>query len=215
MTTTTPLPEINTQTQLANAIFATPKGGTTDVVDIENQGKSAFATVNNVVAARNAEYAEVQTDVMQRYTTAESDRLAEEAATHAVDRARKGESLETIAKEYGLSVKTAAPFTVDGAAEGIGAATELSAAFKSNVGGIVGPVAAQGGQYVCRVSEKIPADMSQFASNKKATVESLEQQKLQVQQPLFRDSVVADLKRRGKIKINEATISRIVGSYES
>jgi peptidyl-prolyl cis-trans isomerase D len=215
MTTSTPLPEVNAQPQLANAIFATPKGGTTDVVDTDNQGKSAFATVNNVIPARNAEYAEVQNDVMQRYATAEADRLAQEAATHAADRARKGKNLEAIAKEYGLTVKTASPFTVDGAAEGIGAATELSAAFKANVGSIVGPVASQGGQFVCRVSDRLPADMSQYASNKKATVESLEQQRLQIQQPLFRDSVVADLKRRGKVKLNEATISRIVGSYES
>jgi hypothetical protein len=35
-----------------------------------------------------------------------------------------------------------------------------------------------------------------------------------VQQPLFRDSVVNDLKRRGKIKMNEAAISRIIGNYQ-
>jgi hypothetical protein len=68
---------------------------------------------------------------------------------------------------------------------------------------------------VCRVSEKIPADMKQYASNKAATVQSLEQQKLQMQQPLFRDSVVNDLKRRGKVKINEAAIRKIAGSFES
>jgi hypothetical protein len=46
-------------------------------------------------------------------------------------------------------------------------------------------------------------------------VQSLEQQRLQIQQPLFRDSVLTDLKRRGKVKMNEATISRIIGSYQS
>ena len=40
----------------------------------------------------------------------EADRLSQEAAKEAADSARKGESLEAIAKRYGTTVKTAAPF---------------------------------------------------------------------------------------------------------
>ncbi len=141
-------------------------------------------------------------------------RLSQEAAKKAAESARKGESLEAIAKEYGVPVKTAAPFTIDGAAEGIGAANLLSAAFQDNVGAIVGPVAGATGQFVCRVSEKIPADMTQFAKNKDAVVQSLIQQRQSVEEPLFRDSVVSELRRRGKIKVNEATLNRIIGSYQ-
>jgi peptidyl-prolyl cis-trans isomerase D len=209
-----PLPEVNNQPELTNAVFSTPKGGITDVVNMDQQGKAAFAVVTGISPARDANYAEVQNEVLQKYVAAESDRLALEAAKTAADRAKKGESLQSIAKQYGLTVKTAAPFTIDGAAEGIGAATMLSSAFKENVGGIVGPVAAQSGQFVCRVSQKIPADMSQFAKNKDSVIQSLTQQRLAVQQPLFRDSVVNDLKRRGKIKMNEAAISRIIGNYQ-
>jgi len=205
---------VNSFPELSNAIFAALKGATTDIVNADAQGKAAFATILKIVPPRNAEYAEVQNEVMQRFLTAEADRLAADAARQAVDRARKGETLEAIGKAYGLTVKTAAPFTVDGAAEGIGAATQLSAAFEAKPGGIVGPIAAQASQFVCRVSEKIPADMNQYASNKTAVVQSLEQQKLQMQQPLFRDSVVNDLKRRGKVKINDAAIRRIAGSFE-
>jgi peptidyl-prolyl cis-trans isomerase D len=214
MTTNTPLPELSSAPELMNAIFAAVKGATTDVVNVDAQGKAAFATVLNIVPARNAEYAEVQNEVLQRFQSAEADRLAEDAAKQAASRARKGESLEAIGKGYGLNVKTAAPFTMDGAAEGIGAATQLAAAFEAKAGGIVGPIAAQSSQFVCRVSEKIPADMNQYASNKAAMVQSLEQQRLQIQQPLFRDSVVSDLKRRGKVKINEAAISKMAASFE-
>jgi parvulin-like peptidyl-prolyl isomerase len=151
---------------------------------------------------------------MKKYVEAESQRLAEAAAKSAAEEARKGESLEAIAKRYGLSVKSAAPFTVDGAAEGIGSASVLSAAFKAKVGDIVGPVAGTSGQFVCRVSEKIPADMNQFAPNKAAVVQSLQQQRQTIQQPLFRESVVSDLRKRGKIKINQATLNRIVNSFQ-
>jgi peptidyl-prolyl cis-trans isomerase D len=214
-TNTTALPEVNTQAEVITAIFGAPKGGTTDVVNMDTQGKAAFAEIMNVTAGRNSEFAEAQADVLQKYTTAEAARLAEQAAKIALERARKGESLEALAKEYGLKVQNAAPFTVDGAAEGIGPATQLAAAFDSNVGGVIGPVSAQGGSFVCKVSQKMPADMSQFAAGKSAIVQSLEQQRVQVQDPLFRDSIVTELKRRGKIKINNDMISKIITSYES
>ena len=57
--------------------------------------------------------------------------------------------------------------------------------------------------------------MSQFAQNKDGVVQTLTQQRQQLQQPLFRNSVVSELKRRGKIKINQAALDRIVGSYQS
>lgn len=209
-----PLPEVNTQQQVSSAIFSTPRGSVTEVVNMDQQGKAAFAEVTGVSPARNAEFSEVQAEVLQRYTNAEAERLAQEAANSAAARARKGESLEAIAKSYGLGIKTAAPFTVDGAAEGIGAATLLSAAFKSDVGGIVGPVVAQSSQFVCRVSQKIPADMNQFAQNKESVVQSLTQERQSAQGPLFRDSVVTELRRRGKIKMNEAALSRLISSYQ-
>jgi peptidyl-prolyl cis-trans isomerase D len=209
------MPEVNTQPQLANAVFAAPKGGVTEVIDLGTQGKDAFAVITNVAPARQAEYAEVQDQVLANYTSAESTRLAQDAAKNAAAAARKGASLDALAKQYRGQLKTAAPFTMDGAAEGIGPASLVAAAFKGNVGDVIGPVSADTGQFVCRVSEKTPADMTQFAQNKDALVQSLSQQRQQLQQPLFRNSVVSELKRRGKIKINQGALERIVGSYQS
>ncbi len=209
------MPEINTQAEVVNAVFSTPKGGVTDVIDIPNQNKQAFGVITNITPARNADYAEVQNDVLQRYTTAESLRLAQQAANNAADRARKGESLQAIGKDAGISVKTAAPFTIDGAAEGIGSASLLAAAFKDNVGDVVGPVTAESADFVCRVSQKIPADMGQFAASKTAIIQNLTQQRQSMQGPLFRDSVVNELKRRRKIQINQAALQRVLGAYQS
>lgn len=76
-------------------------------------------------------------------------------------------------------------------------------------------MAAQAGEFVCKVSEKIPADMSQFAKNKDSVMQSLSSQRQTVEEPLFRDTIVNDLKKRGKIKINEANLERMVTSYQS
>jgi peptidyl-prolyl cis-trans isomerase D len=208
------LPEINSP-NLMNTIFSTPKGSLTDVVNVENEGKEAFCLVRNVVPSRNANFDEVRAEVEQKYVQAQALTLAQTAANDAATRARKGESLEAIAKSAGLQVKTAAPFTIDGAAEGIGSASLLANAFKAKVGDVVGPVAAQAGEFVCKVSEKIPADMTQFAKNRDGIVQALQQQNAQVQGALFRDSVMQELRRRGKIKYNQDTITRLQSNYQS
>jgi peptidyl-prolyl cis-trans isomerase D len=214
ITNSSTLPEVNRPPELLSAIFAATKSGVTEVANLDPQGKEAFAVVTGITPAHDADYAAVQSDVVKKYTDTEAQRLAEEAAKTAAARLKKGETLEAIAKSYGLSVKSAAPFTVDGAAEGIGSASLLASAFKSKVGDIIGPVSTSSGQFVTRVSEIIPGDMKQFAAGKAAIVQSLQQQRQSIQQPLFRDSIVSDLKRRGKIKINEATLSRIISSYQ-
>jgi peptidyl-prolyl cis-trans isomerase D len=208
------LPELTNPGELVTAISTSAKGAVTDVYNFDSQAKGAFAVISNIAPARNAEFSEVQADVMQRYASGEAERLAQDAARQAAEGAHKGESLEAIAKRYGSEVKTAAPFSIDGAAEGIGSGTQLAAAFKANQGDIVGPVSAGSGQFICKVSEKIPADMNQYAAGKAAIVQGLEQDRLRLQQPLFRDSVLNDLKRRGKVKMNDAAINHIVERYQ-
>jgi parvulin-like peptidyl-prolyl isomerase len=209
-----PLPELPQPGQLSTAISTAAKGAVTDISNYDNESKSAFAVISNIAPARNAEFNEVQAQVTQNYTSSEAGRMAQEASKQAAESARKGESLEEIAKRYGTSVKTAAPFSIDGAAEGIGSGSQLAAAFKANVGDIIGPVATGVGQFICKVSEKIPADMNQYAAGKAAIVQGLEQDRLRVQQPLFRDSVLTDLERRGKVQRNQTAINRIVERYQ-
>jgi peptidyl-prolyl cis-trans isomerase D len=210
-----PLPELNAEPTLTSAITGAQKGGVTEVSNIQAQGKAAFVVVTNIIAPRDSQYAEVEADVQQKYTATESSRLAQDAAKSALERARKGESLQAIAKGYGLTVKTAAPFTIDGAAEGIGSATLLESAFKAKAGDAIGPIAAQGGEFICKVTTKTEADMSQYAANRDSIVQGLQSQKQSIQEPLFRDSVVSELKRRGKIKLNQDAINRMVGSFQS
>jgi len=201
-----PVPELPNDAELANAIRIAAKGTITEVFPDDKDGKSGFALILNVVQSHNADFNDVQAEVTQRYTASEAERLAQNAAKEAADAARKGESLESIAKRFGTTVKTAAPFAIDGAAEGIGSGAQLAAAFKTNVGDVVGPVLTGSGQFICKIAEKVGADMNQFAANKSAIMQGLEQTKLQVQEPLFRDSIVNDLKRRGKISIVPQTV---------
>ncbi len=209
------LPVINAQPELMTSLFSLQKGGTSNVIPVENGNRDAFGVVTNIYAAHNSSYEEAQQEVADRYSSTEANRLAQEAAKSAAEKARKGDSLESIAKSDNLAVKTAAPFTADGAAEGIGAASYLSDAFKAPVGGVVGPVSVGSSQFVCKVADKIQADMGEFAKNRDALTQSLITQKKSLQQSLFRQNIVADLKRRGKIKMNDAALSRMISAFQS
>ena len=215
--TTAVLPEVNSQPEVLTAVFATPKGQVTQVQPMDNLGKAAFAEVTEIFPARNSEFNEAQKEVTSQYTNQESARLMREAAKQAVSEAKQGQTLENVAKHLGGEVKTAPPFTSMGAAEGIGPAKSLADAFKpeTKVGDTFGPVLEASSAFVLKVTEKTPADMSQFAQNRQNMVQAIKTQKAQIQGSLFGDSVVADLKKRGVVKMNDEAMARLMAAYKS
>lgn len=212
ITNTSTLPDANSP-ELLNAIFSTFKGGVTNVVNEDNQGKDAFAIVTNILPAHNANFNEVEAQATQRYIESQSQSMAQSDAAKAAADVRKGESLQAVAKTYGATVKTAPAFTVDGVVGDLGSALAFSAAFKDKLGAVLGPVAVQSGQVVAAVTQKLPADMSLYSKSKDAIVQSLTQQRLSVQGALFRDSIVSDLRHHGKIKTNQDNITRLTASF--
>jgi len=211
------LPDVNSQPELSNAVFASAKGEVTPVIPLDNVGKAAFASVTTIFPPRQANFDEVQKDVIDRYTTEQATELMQAAAKQAAEKAKKGQSLEAVAKEFGGEVKSAQPFTIMGAAEGIGPAKTLEAAFaaKTKVGDAFGPVTQANSAFVCKVTQKTPADMSKFAESREDMIQTVKQRKAQVQQGLFADSVVAELEKQGVIKLNTPAINRLVASYKS
>jgi peptidyl-prolyl cis-trans isomerase D len=212
-----PLPDLNSAPAVSSAIFAAPKGDVTQVIPLDNVGKEAYAVLTGITPSRQATFDEVQKEVTDRYTSEEATRLMHDAAKEAAERVKKGEDLKTVAKAEGGQVKTASPFTIMGAAEGIGSASTVEAAFgpKAKVGDVVGPVDSGGNVYICKVTQKIPADMSQFAANRESMIATLKQKKGQIQGPLFGDTLVSDLKKNGIIKTNPQAIQRLAASYRS
>jgi peptidyl-prolyl cis-trans isomerase D len=212
-----PLPDLNAAPDVSGAIFAAPKGDVTQVIPMDAAGKAAYAVVTNITPSRQATFSDVQKEATDRYVAEESARLAHDAAKAAAERAKKGEDFKLVAKSEGGVVKTASPFTIMGAAEGLGSASTVEAAFgpKAKVGDIIGPVDSAGNVYVCKVTEKDPADMAKFAESRDAMVQTLKQKKGEIQGALFSDSVVADLKKRGVIKLNQQAIQSLAASYRS
>ena len=185
------------------------------MVNLENGAKSVFAVVNAIAPAHPSSFEDARKEVLDRYTTAESLRLNHEAAAKAEEEAKKGVPLETIAKQNGLEVKTAAPFTVTGAAEGIGSGSLFKAAFTANVGDVIPVVSVASNSFVCKVTEKQPANMADYEKNKAAYIQQLSQQLQGFYQKLFRESLVTSMQRNGKIKLNQELLSRVVSDMQS
>ena len=53
------------------------------------------------------------------------------------------------------------------------------------MGDVIGPVDSSGNVYVCKVTEKDPADMTKFAQNRDAMIQTLKQKKGEIQGALF------------------------------
>jgi peptidyl-prolyl cis-trans isomerase D len=208
---------LNSAPDVSNAIFSAPKGDVTQVFPVENSGKAAYAVITNVSPSRVGTFDEVQKEAVDRYTNELANTMMEEAATQAAERAKKGEDFKLVAKSEGSEVKTAPAFTIMGAAEGIGPASTLSEAFapRTKIGDVLGPITNGGSIYVAKITDKQPADMSKFVQNRDAMVQTLKQKKSEVQGALFGDSVVAELKRRGIVKVNEQAIQRYSASFRS
>jgi len=122
--------------------------------------------------------------------------------------------LRKVAQQMGLEVKTTQDFSRDGAADGIGPASLLQAAFQQPVGSVFGPVALDTQRFVCRIESKIPADMSKLdEASRSALQNEIKAQKGRERMDLFMDSVRNALMHEGKLKINQRAMDRVVESY--
>ncbi|HEX4810758.1 MAG TPA: peptidyl-prolyl cis-trans isomerase [Bryobacteraceae bacterium] len=209
------LPEVGNAPDALSAVLTTPKGQVSKIVNLDNISKSMFVVVDSITPAHPSTFEDAQKEILDRYTSAESLRLNQEAAKKAEEEAKAGQPLAAIAKQDGLEVKTAPPFTITGAAEGIGSGVNLKAAFKANVGDVIPVVNITANSFVCKVTQKLPADMADFEKNKEAYIQHLSEQLQSFYQKVFRESLVSDLRKRGKIKMNNELISHVMSNTQS
>ncbi len=210
------LPELGPQPELSTAIYtATPKGGITGISDIAKAGKMAFAVVTDVIPTQPSEYKDVEKEATDRYTMAAAGKLVGDVAAEAVSLVKAGQSLEAVAKQLNGKVGSSAPFSRTGTAEGLGPASFVQAAFAKKPGDVFGPVMSGTGSYVVRVKESIPANEANFEKQRQSIVQSLEQRQGQSVDALYRDSVVEEMTRRGKVKFNQPVIDRLMASFKS
>ena len=100
-----------------------------------------------------------------------------------------------------------------GAAEGIGPASYLQEAFLKPVGTILSPVVLGDQTHFVKVAGKIEADLGRLATERDSVVLAIKSRKARERDELFKDGVLSELMKEGKVKIHEDVIKRIIASY--
>jgi peptidyl-prolyl cis-trans isomerase D len=209
-----PLPGIGASPDFSSAISSLPKGGVTPVVQV-SANKLAVAVITDVFPAHPAELSEVEDQIRTTLTNQRASDLAMTRANELLAKIKAANGdLKKVAQQMGLEVKTTQDFTREGAADGVGPASLLQAAFQQPVGSVFGPVALDTQRFVCRIESKTPADMTKLdAANRSALREEIKSEKARERMDLFMDSVRSALIREGKLKINQGAMERVIASY--
>ena len=207
-----PVPVFGPNPDFGDAIASLATGGVTPVMQAPGD-RLAVAVVTSFTAGRPAELSEVEAQVRAAIMRLKIGDVAKNTASQLLEKVKAaGGDLPKVAQQMGLEVKTTQAFGPEGAADGIGSASLLPAAFDHPAGTLFGPVQVNGQQFVCKIVDKVPADMAAFEAQRADIQEALKQRKGREQMELFVDSVRSALIRDGKIKIHQQVVDRVTAA---
>ena len=208
------IPELGSDPQVAGTITSLAKGGVSPVM--QSGEKLVIASVTNVNPAHPATFEEAEAQVRTRYAQERGSQLATEKANKAAEIAKaNGGDLKAAAKAVGLEVKTTAPFNRTGAAEGIGDARYLSDGFDKPVGTVIGPINVGTQTVLAKILDRTAVDMGKLAAERTQIVTYLKGKQVRERSELVRDSVVSYLVQKGKVKIHQDVLNRLMDRYRS
>lgn len=208
-----PIPEVAASAEMQGAIRSLAKAGVTDVYQL-GEDRLALAVVTEFYPEREAELSEVEDQVRNRLIDQKANDLVQQKRARLEQLMKSaGGDLGKLAREMGLTVKTSEEFTRSGNVPGLGAAAYLQEAFDKPVGALIGPINAMAQTVVCKVVEKIPADMTKLASERENLLTRLQQERAQERKELFEDGILTGLINDGEVKIYEPVIQRLISLY--
>ena len=210
-----PLPEVGVNKEFESAVYSLKKGEVSQPVVLTGNTKIAMAVCTADIPAHPAGFEEMQSKVHDAFIDDKVKKLVDQKATQLVEKARAdGGDLAAAAKSMGLEVKTSDAVDRAGAIEGLGSAGMFPDAFARPVGTIIGPNGLTAdSKVVCKVVEKVPADLSGLASQRLAIRDQIKSEKARIRNALFEEGVRDALTKEGKIKVHEDVIDRFLASY--
>lgn len=209
-----PLQEIGVNQDFASAVFSLQPGGVSNGIVIGNN-KIAIGVLQGITPVRRAELNEVENGIRAQLTEQKAFEIMAAKAKEVEGMVKAGGDLKAIAKAVGGEVKTSDEFTRDGNIQAVGSATYFSDLFEKPAGSLSGPHNVSGQVAVARLVSKTDADMSKLASERTNLITGIKGRKAQERKDLFEDGLVNRLIDKGKIKINQDIIRRMIDSYRA
>jgi hypothetical protein len=207
------IPELSQNQDAAFVLHTLSRGGVSPVFALGADSLGVLV-VTEVYPGRQAEFDEVSSQVLNMYLQRRANEIAQEKQREleALIQSEKGD-LARIGRALGLEVRESAAFSRDGNVDDLGPAVSFAQVFDAEVGELVGPLSAMGNTVLCRVKEKVTADMTKLEEQREEILDRLRQQKAQQRRELFEDGVLTQLVNEGKVKINDRAIQRLASSY--
>ena len=209
-----PLQEIGVNQDFSSAVFSLQPGGVTNGIVIGNN-KIAIGVLQGITPVRNAELNEVENGIRAQLTEQKAFEILSAKAKEVEGMVKAGGDLKAIAKAVGGEVKTSDEFTRDGNIQAVGSATYFAELFEKPAGSLSGPHNISGQVAVARLVSKTDADMSKLATERPNLITGIKGRKAQERKDLFEDGLVNRLIDKGKVKINQDIIRRLIDSYRA
>jgi len=207
-----PIPVLGTSQEFFESIATLKPGEVTPVIQ-GGGNKLVVAALTEVHAARPAQLSEVEKDIRERLTDEKARDMLDQQAKEVFGKVKaSGGDLKRLAQALKVELKTTQEFAADGAADGIGSASEVHQAFLLPVGEVFLAGASER-QLICKIASRTPADLSLLPAQREAVVAALKSRKQRQRADLFEDSLRAALMREGKLKINQDVIKRLISGY--
>jgi parvulin-like peptidyl-prolyl isomerase len=208
------IPEVGTNPELDATVAAMRAGEVSSVIQIAPT-KLAVVALTAIQPSKQAELAEVESQIRETLIGSKAQQLAQQKIKEVKDKFQSASGdLKTIAKSLATEVKQTQLFTIEGAADGIGPAQYLAAAFEKPVGTVLPPFDIGNQVYLAKVVEKQPADMSAAAAERDALLLALKRKKATERRELFEDGLMTQLIKDGKIKKYPENIKRLAANYQ-
>jgi peptidyl-prolyl cis-trans isomerase D len=211
-----PLPEIGNAKEVTDALAPLHKGDVAGPIVLPGN-KIVVVSVTDYQPARQATLEEAKADVRNRARQEKLQKILVAKANELLAKAKSlNGDLEKAGKEMGIEVKTSMDVNRQGAIEGVGTAGTLVDAFTKPEGTPFGPLSVGNSQeMVGKVIARIPANPADLPKQMQAIRNELKQQKAADRTTLFEEGLKRRLIEEGKLKINEAALSRLVQNYTS
>lgn len=208
-----PIPVIGANQEFTDLVFGAKQG---DVIQPVPIGGTQFvvAVVSEITPAHQAEFDEVEAQIRNSLIAEKANQMANQRAEELAARTKSmNGDLRKAAQSLGIQVKTSDEVTRNGAIEGVGSVSMLTDAFTKSAGTVVGPVPLNDARVVYKVLARIPSDMSQLAAQRDTLRDEIKGSKARQQNTLFEDSIKQALRDRGKIKIYQDAVQRLMSNY--
>jgi peptidyl-prolyl cis-trans isomerase D len=207
---TEPVGKLGNSSDLHQILFELRPGELSQPLRIDSG--YVILTVKDILPAHQGTLAEVHDQVLADYQKEKSLDLARTKANDLAKLAAGGQAFDKAAKSLGVELKTSDAFARNGSVPDVGTGQQLEPAFGMAVDQVSKPTQIDGNWLVYRVVDHEKSNPDDLAKQSK----DIEQQLLQTKQnaafAAFRTALEDQLRREGKLTINEDAVKRLTTS---